>query len=105
METLKLVFTAAEHVLIYGFLLGAGLPVIFALGVRALAGGGSEVATGGGSAPAPPGAPGMGSRIVAYAAFGVVIVAVVIGILVIVGAGLGMVVTFDNLVPTLEPKG
>ncbi len=36
-ETLKLVFEAAWHVLWVGVVLGAGLPTMFALGVRAMA--------------------------------------------------------------------
>ena len=35
-ETLKLVFEAAWNVLWVGIVLGAGLPLMFALGVRAL---------------------------------------------------------------------
>jgi hypothetical protein len=100
MDTLKLVFTAAEHVLIYGFLLGAGLPVIFAVGVRALAGVPGTAPDG----SVTPSDPGLGNKLLAYLAFGVVIFAVIVGIMVIVGAGLGMVVTFDNLIPSLEPK-
>ena len=36
-ETLKLVFEAAWNVLWVGIVLGAGLPLMFALGVRAMA--------------------------------------------------------------------
>ena len=64
-------------VLSVGVLLGAGLPAIFAIGMRL-------------QSPAPSGAgiatqPGAGRRVAGIACFGVVIVAVLFGLAVLVG--------------------
>jgi hypothetical protein len=101
MDTLKLVFDASWHVLVAGLLLGAGLPTLFALGVRAGAGAADEVRPDGTVVSHPP---RLGGRALAGLCFSVVLFGVVIGIMVIVGAGFGMEVTFENFFPTLAPK-
>ena len=88
---------AAWKVLAAGLLLGAGLPAVFALGVRLSA---PRAATGAGGATVPNG----GSRAVGVLCFALVAVAVGLGITVIVAAGLGQVVSFEHGYPTLVPK-
>jgi hypothetical protein len=94
---------AAWKVLAAGLLLGAGLPAVFALGVRLSA---PRVASGAGTAGATAGAtvPSGGSRAVGVLCFAAVAVAVALGITVIVAAGLGQVVSFEQGYPTLVPK-
>jgi hypothetical protein len=79
MEILVKALQAIWQVALVGLLLGAGLPALFALGVRALHG--AEVAVGApGSSPSATPA----RRTLAYLCFGVCVAAVVFGIVVIV---------------------
>ncbi len=108
----------AMRVLVVGLLFGAGLPAVFALGVRALAhgdGGGTEsnpeaphllgkvlaLAYGDGSGTdVNPQAPHLLGKVLAYLAFAVVVGGVLLGLTVIVASGLGKELTFDGGVPT-----
>ena len=73
---------ALWQVALVGVIIGAGLPALFAVGVRALNTGGTVTAGGlqGSSGYQPTG----GGRAVAYLCFGVCILAVLFGIVVIV---------------------
>jgi hypothetical protein len=95
---LDLFFTAAYKVLIAGLVLGAGLPAVFALGVRfsAVGAGATDVQVSTGRA---------GYRALGIACFVVVAVAVALGITVIVASGFGKLVSFDHIYPTLVDKG
>ncbi|MFZ2502047.1 MAG: hypothetical protein WAW88_05210 [Nocardioides sp.] len=99
-ETLNLVLTAAWNVLWVGVVLGAGLPTMFALGVRSMAGtsatdeAGNVTTTRGSSF----------GKALAAVCFLVCLYGVVTGLMVIVGAGQGKIVTFENLLPILVPK-
>lgn len=94
---------AAWRILLVGMVLGAGLPALFALGVRALAwgtGGDAEIhETVALPKPHPVG------RWIAYLLFGIVIASVALGISYIVAHGLGMTITFNGLLPVFTPKG
>lgn len=72
------------QVIVVGLLLGAGVPGLFALGVRMLDGGPLGVDEDGEPANAAPGA---ARRAVAYACFAVVVTAVVAGIAAIIITG------------------
>jgi hypothetical protein len=88
----------AAQVLFVGLLLGAGLPAVFALGIRALAwgdGGDAEVAHG---RPQPVG------RALAYACFGLVGLGVLLGLAVIVGGGFGVELGLEGMVPTVRKE-
>ena len=76
MEILLHSLTALWHVTWAGLLLGAGLPALFALGMRSLGTVGPD-----GETPAPTTTAG---RVGAYAAFGLVVAAALFGIVVIV---------------------
>ena len=80
MEILKEAAGALWQVLAVGLLLGAGLPALFALGMRSLAVGREVTADG----TALAGTPRPAGRIGATLAFGVVGLAVLFGIVVIV---------------------
>ncbi|MCC6497307.1 MAG: hypothetical protein IT193_13725 [Propionibacteriaceae bacterium] len=102
MDQLLAALDGGWKVLLAGLVLGAGLPAMFAFGVRALAwgtGGDAEIhETGVLLKPHPLG------RAVAYTMFGLVLVSVLLGIGYIVAHGLGMVITFNGLLPVFTPK-
>lgn len=98
MNNVTFAVEGAMRVLVIGLLFGAGLPAIFALGIRALAygqGGDAEVSH---ERPHPVG------RLLAYLAFAVVIGGVLLGLTVILASGLGKEVVFTPM-PTLVEKG
>jgi hypothetical protein len=84
----------AWRVLAAGLLLGAGLPLLFALGVRSLAAGAGAT----GSAPRPLGKP------LAWLLFLVVIALVLLGITFIVASGFGKALSFEHVFPTIVDK-
>lgn len=95
----SLLLTAAGKVLAVSLLVGAGLPALFALGVRSMAygaGGDAEVDH---AAPQPLG------RLLGIAIFALVLAAIVSGIAIVVASGLGKAVSFEHLYPTFVPKG
>jgi hypothetical protein len=104
MHEVTLALQGAWKVLVAGLLLGAGLPAIFALGVRSMAfgaGGEAEVHAAG---DAPAAAHPLG-RVLAIVLFAIVIVAVALGITYIVATGLGKALSFDHVYPTIvTPK-
>lgn len=95
MNNLWLALEGAWHVLIAGLLLGAGIPAIFALGIRALAIGAN------GAEDAKPTALG---RTLAYLCFAVVILGILAGIGTIIAHGMGAVLTFDGIIPVFVAK-
>lgn len=103
-ETLKLVFEAAWHVLWVGLVLGAGLPLMFALGVRSMAG---RTVTDEDGTVTVEGGSGFG-KILAAICFLVCVYGVVAGFMVIVGGGQGKMMEFHYFhgfpFPTLVPK-
>jgi hypothetical protein len=104
---LELFWESAWKVAVWGFVLGAGLPALFALGVRStvLANGvGGDIRTADGSPAANSSAPSGFSRATGIVCFLVVVVAVLLGLTLIVATGFGKEVTFDNVIPTLQPK-
>ncbi len=102
MEQLLAALDAAWRVLLVGLVLGAGLPTMFAFGIRALAwgsGGDAEVhADGVVLKPHPLG------RAIAYTMFALVIVSVLLGLGYIVAHGLGWTLTFNGILPVFTPK-
>lgn len=98
MNTFGLALDSVWKVLAVGLLLGAGLPAIFALGVRSLAAGV------GGDAETDHASPQPAAKIMAGICFAVVVLAVVLGLTVIVASGMGKTVTFEHIVPTLVDK-
>ncbi|MFN8191070.1 MAG: hypothetical protein U0R78_11635 [Nocardioidaceae bacterium] len=101
MDTIRLVLSAAWNVLWVGLLLGAGLPTLFAIGVRLLAGPADTVTADGTtvSHEAP-----LANKLLAWILFAVVLYGVVVGIMIIVGGGMGKIVEWHGVLPTLVPK-
>jgi hypothetical protein len=99
MNQFLLALQAGLQVLIAAVILGAGLPVIFSLGMRSLAygtGGAAEVDVD--MKPHPLG------RVMAAVCFGVVILAILLGIAWIVGTGMGYALSFDHIYPVFRKK-
>lgn len=96
---LSLFLQDAWKVLLYSLVLGAGLPVVYALGVRALA-----VAPAGRGEGDAPVAPHPWGRALATACFAVVLAGVAVGLLYIVAAGQGKMLSFSHVYPTIVAK-
>jgi hypothetical protein len=97
---LELFFESAWKVLVAGLVLGAGIPALFALGVRfsaAGAGGDAMLVT---SSPRKPAQMAVGA-----VCFVVAALAVILGITVVVASGFGKMVSFEHVVTTLVDKG
>ena len=102
-HTFSLEFQAVWKILVFGVILGAGLPALFAAGVRALAygqGGEAETHAAGAAAAAPHPI----GRAIAALCFAVVVVAVALGIVFIVASGFGKALSFEHIYPTIIDK-
>jgi hypothetical protein len=97
---LSLFAESAWKVLVAGLVLGAGLPAVFALGVRLTA-----VGAGHGDVSHPVGAARPAYRALGVLCFVVAALVVALGITVVVASGFGNVVSFEHVYPTLVPKG
>lgn len=98
MENVGYALDGAWQVLLFGLLLGAGLPAVFALGIRSLAYGSGGAAEIDGGSPHPVG------RLLAVLCFAVVLAGVALGITIVVASGFGKEVSFDHVYPTLVAK-
>ena len=98
MNNIGLAFDGAWKVLVAGVLLGAGLPAIFALGIRALAYGAGCDAEVDHEAGHPIG------KVLAILCFALVVIGIALGITYIVATGFGKTLSFQNFYPTLVSK-
>jgi hypothetical protein len=98
----NLFYEAATKVAVWGLILGAGLPALFALGVRSMAIAGDP--EGAREVGVRSSVPATANRGFAVLCFVLVVVAVALGLLVVVAAGLGKQVSFEHVFPTLVPK-
>jgi hypothetical protein len=90
-------------ILVAGIILGAGLPALFAVGVRSMAygaGGDAEIDPSG----VTPAAPNPIGTVIGYICFGIVLLAVALGLTYIVATGFGKVLSFDSVYPTIHAK-
>lgn len=105
MHNIALALEGAWKVLLVGLLLGAGLPAVFALGIRALTlnGGSRAITTTDGTATAgnPNGPASPLGKALATLCFSLVLVGVGLGITFIVASGFGKALSFDHIYPTL----
>lgn len=98
-NTLTLVVQDAFQILLVGLLLGAGLPTLFAIGVRGLAmGQNGERTAATAYRPNPRGA------VIAGGAFLIIVAAISIGLMVLIAPGFGMAVDFSGVIPRLKDK-
>ena len=103
MNNLGFALEGAWKVLLAGLILGSGLPVVFALGIRSLAygaGGEAEVHESGVTGPTPHPA----ATVVGWLCFAVVLVGVALGITYVVVTGFGHALSFTHGYPTIVVK-
>jgi hypothetical protein len=115
-DNLGFALDGAWRVLVFGLLFGAGLPLVFALGIRSLAWGNSGDAlapdgsgtggTGGtgGTASATSHTPHPLGRLVAALCLAVVLAGVALGLTIITATGFGKAVSFEHGYPTIVAK-
>ena len=85
----------AWRVLVAGLLLGAGLPILFALGVK-------SQAWANGDLPDRPANPA--GRVVAVALYSLVVLAILLGISYIVAHGFGYTLAWNGMLPSFAHK-
>jgi hypothetical protein len=95
---------AAGQVALIGLLLGAGLPALFAIGVRSFTLAGTAGTDGTDGEITRPSTPALALRITGVLCFLLVVAAVVIGLSIIIATGFGQEVSFEHIVPTFVPK-
>ena len=98
MNTVTLALQGTWKVLLASLLLGAGLPAVFALGLRSLAwgaGGDAEVSH---ARPHPVG------RVLAAVCFAVVVLGVALGIAYILASAFGYRMSFAHVIPQFVSK-
>ena len=101
---LKFTFEAIWKVLIASVLIGAGLPMLFATGVRALAwgeGGDTETSTNGIAPKANP-----AGKVLAVLIFALVLYVIASGIVYVIATGKGSNydITFHHIIPEIYKK-
>ncbi|WP_030440295.1 hypothetical protein [Actinoplanes subtropicus] len=102
-HNLQFTFEAAWKVLLAGLVLGAGLPLLFALGVRSLAWGAGGDAETHAAGSAGPKAQPIGT-VIGWLLFAVVLAGIALGITFIVASGLGKQLSFEHVFPTIVNK-
>lgn len=103
MHNVGFALTGAWRVLVVSLVLGAGLPTLFAVGIRVLSLGAGEVRITETGVTAPASHPV--GKILAGLCFGVVLAAVAVGITFIVVTGFGGKLSFEHVYPTIEAAG
>lgn len=98
MNSLTLALEGAGKVLVAGLVFGAGLPVVYALAMRALALGATPA-----HGDTPPRHTPLG-RALATVLVAVIVVGVLLGLVLIVASGFGKAVSFENIVPVIVDK-
>ncbi len=92
---------AAWRVTLAGLVFGAGLPALYAVGVRW-----TELGSGGDTGTdAASSVPSRVRRVLGIVCFALVLIAVAMGLLIIVASGLDKEISFEHVYPTLVPKG
>jgi hypothetical protein len=103
MHNLGFALQGAWKVLLASLVLGAGLPILFGLGIRSLAwgaGGDAEAHTDGAAGPkANPIGTALG-----WLCFLIVVLGIALGITYIVATGFGKTLSFEHLYPTIVNK-
>jgi hypothetical protein len=103
MHNLGFALEGAWQVLVAGLILGAGLPTLFALGIRSLAygaGGDAEVHETGVTGPTPHPI----GTVLGWVLFAIVLLVVLLGITFIVASGFGKALSFEHIIPTIVDK-
>ena len=101
MRSIELALQGAGRVLFAGLIFGAGLPVIYALAMRALTIGATSVPGADGAVTYRPSPLG---RVLSVLLIAVVLGGVVLGLVLIVASGFGRAVSFEHIIPTIVDK-
>lgn len=101
MRSIQLALVGAFDVLIAGLLFGAGIPVVYALAMRALTLRSETTVDDTGAIHTRPSALGRG---VSGLLIAVVVAGVLLGLLLIVASGFGKAVSFENIIPMIVDK-
>jgi hypothetical protein len=103
MHMISLALQGSWKVLAASLVLGAGLPLIFALGIRSLAwGAGGDAETHAAGVTGPRANPA--GTVLAWVLFIIVLAVVVLGITFIVATGFGKALSFEHIYPTIVDK-
>jgi hypothetical protein len=94
MHNLGFALDGAWRVLAAGLVLGAGVPLVFALGIRAMAAGDGAMA----------GRPAPAARALGVLCFAIVLLGVALGITFVVATGFGKQLSFEHVYPVLVNK-
>jgi hypothetical protein len=100
-RSIQLALVGAFDVLIAGLLFGAGLPVVYALAMRALTVRSSTWVDDGGTIHNRPSLLG---RSLSGLLLAVILLGVLLGLVLIVSSGFGKTVSFENIIPTIVDK-
>ena len=103
MHNLGFALDSAWKVLVTCLVLGAGLPALFALGIRSLAYGAGGEPTAQDSGVSEPTRRPIGT-VAGYLCFAIVLLGVVLGITFIVASGFGKALSFEHVYPTIVSK-
>lgn len=95
----RLFLEATLQVLVVSIIVGAGLPGVFALGVRWMAAGA------GGDAETSHAAARPAFTALAIACFVVVLAVIAAGLSIVVSSGFGYTVSFQHIIPVFTKKG
>src|SRR5215207_3611759 len=103
MHNLGFALEGAWKVLLAGLLLGAGLPMLFAFGVRSMAyGAGRDAEVHESGVTGPTSRPA--GTVLGYVLFGIVVLAILLGIAFIVAGGFGKTLSFAHGFPAIVDK-
>jgi hypothetical protein len=102
-HTLSLEFQAVWKILVFGIILGAGLPTLFAFGIRSMAYGAGGEAELHESGVALPTAHPIG-KVLAFVCFAIVLLAIALALTFLVATGFGKALSFDHIYPTIVAK-
>lgn len=102
-DDVRLAGEALWKVLVASLVLGAGLPAVFALGIRSLAWGAGGEAVGDGTGTATSSGNPVG-KVLAVILFLVVAYGIVAGLVFVVASGQGKDISFGHIIPTITAK-
>lgn len=98
MDLLTTELQSMGRILVVALVLGAGLPILFSAGIRAMAFGAGGDAEESHAAGNPVG------KVLAVVCFAVVVACVVMGITYVVASGFGKTLDFSNVFPMIVDK-
>ena len=102
---LALFLSAVGQVAVVALVLGAGLPALFALGVRSFALASPDTTGRVAGSDSSRRLPAPVLQLAGALCYAIVVLAVVAGLTLIIATGLGQTVSFEHVIPTFTSKG